>query len=172
VSNFWIQHNIFSNPHTHTPLPPWFTFLRAVSPISPLQAHFYISLSPSPPSFASSLPPRSPLHLLPPPLFLCSTYCRILMWLVKQLVRLSQLCACRCRRPTPPTTGSPLPLELSSFHVDKLTEEGSSSNIICRSLCIHCFLWPSLDHSCMLLKGFEHRLNSISVEGCSSVAMS
>lgn len=121
---------------SHSPLPP-----------APFWPHFYISLSPSPLFFLTDyLPPPLP-SLLPPALFLCSMYCRILMWPVRELVKLSQLCACRCQSPTPPTTGSPVPLELSSsFYFDKWTEVGFFYNALSPSLCTYCFLWPSLHH--------------------------
>ena len=119
----------------------------------------------------TSLPPPPPPP--PPPaspstrsLFLCSMYCRILMWPVRELVKLSQLCACRSQRPTPPTAGSPLPLELSSsLYVDKWTEEGFSSSILCPSQCIHCFLWPFLDQTACYSKGFRSRSDWICTKG-------
>lgn len=81
--------------------------------------------------FTSPLLPASPLSLLPPTLFPSGMYSSILMWPMRELVKLSQLCVSRCQNLTPPTTDSPLPLVLAfSLDVVKLTEPCFSSSTL------------------------------------------
>lgn len=124
------------------------------------------STAPFPPS-PLFLPPTPPplLSLVPPSLLLCSMYSRILMWPVRELVKLSQLCAVSVSEPHSSHHKQSIPLDLSSsLYVDKWTEPGFSFNILHFSPRSCCFLWSSSDHR--LLWGFGSRLNWIRLEGC------
>lgn len=167
-NNFWIisgissteWHAILFSAHICLPELP---FYSPFSLVPSFWAHFYISLSPSPLHIASYT--SCTFSLSPPSLY--SMYCRMLMWLVKQLVKLSRLCACRSQNPSPLSTGSPLPLEPSSFFMlNNERKVGFFYNVLCPSLCIYCFLWPAIDHC--YFRDLQIELNSCGWTFCGS----